>query len=635
MPTLRSHSEEQVLPRPATALIGRDSNGRFRTAVAKEYPSGMCKGLALAIWAHIVRNTHKLTALAHVLPEIATELANASACAGAAGAGQMPNMMAMPGMEQMMSAMMQQMNQPGMKEMMAAMMGQAPAASQAHELLDANFHSVQGPEDRSNCYDGGYLPTIRQLLAGGAGGSSTTKRKRWNNTTNNASDDNGLAQALVQVLQQWQPQPNWQGNNKKRQKQTPTQPATEMRRPGLREQLLAVLNTKKQASDQEVAGAISAILQPYVAANQHHQHHQAVDHATSYNYEEPQQQEAWTFPSHNHNRWKKSKQTKKPPIPKITSLVASEWTQVPALLDSQALLSKIKAAEGHTDCNISEITQIAEAQQIQSAWKAYGAGGAFCLLLTGQARNMPGATQTRVRLLRNKGIVKVEDVGLLAMGDAKAAIWTKPKINVEATTLPKIDRTTIRVAAPAEFRKAFTDGHDKPRLIVAEMSQWSQDVKAATLVGGTWHHQTANNKELLTGFLNIPTGIAKALVQKSGHRGIFVNIQDKIPNRRPIHWFQRNHNETAEEYHNRCVAASKERQQGLYYRKTRTPHTLGLPPTTAEASTQKPQQFLARGVPQQWHNEELQQFLEGLNWKDVTAKTATISRKRSTTAVAQ
>ena len=53
-----------------------------------------------------------------------------------------------------------------------------------------------------------------------------------------------------------------------------------------------LLNKKKQAPDQEVAGAIRAILQPN-------------------DYEEPRQQEVWIYPSHHHSRWKKPTQAQK------------------------------------------------------------------------------------------------------------------------------------------------------------------------------------------------------------------------------------------------------------------------------------------------------------------------------------
>ena len=44
-------SELPWLPRPVTKLKGKDSAGRFLTAAAKEYPSGMCRALILSVIA--------------------------------------------------------------------------------------------------------------------------------------------------------------------------------------------------------------------------------------------------------------------------------------------------------------------------------------------------------------------------------------------------------------------------------------------------------------------------------------------------------------------------------------------------------------------------------------------------------
>ena len=138
--------------------------------------------------------------------------------------------------------------------------------SKAHKEPDVNHLSVREMHTGHSNYNGSNFSTVRLLLAGGAQGSSTTKRKRWNHerqTTNNASDDNSQAQAL----HHWQPQPNWQGNSRERQKQTTTRvvTTTSRPRPSLREQPLAVLKTKNK----RLTGAISAILQPYVGTNQH------------------------------------------------------------------------------------------------------------------------------------------------------------------------------------------------------------------------------------------------------------------------------------------------------------------------------------------------------------------------------
>ena len=471
------------------------------------------------------------------------------------------------------------------------------------------------------------LPHLRALLAGGAYGTHVTKRKRWGGgkATTAANDDYGPAQALANVLQQWQPNTIANAQTNKRFKKSQTKQSN------LREQLLSVLTTNAQStSDQEIVSKISHILQPYLGknagyddSNDHEHHYDDTGQQSYYAHSNSSKQHHVTHISQagkQKTRWNKSDQFQKKhnaSSPAIKGLIASEWTQVPKILESQELMRKIRAGESDDTTNIAPVNSIAEAKQLVSSWKAFGSQGGYTLLLTGPAKSMPGATPARIRVLRNNAIFKVEEVALFALGDANQAMWIKPTITVQPQTLPKIDRVTVRIAAPEEFRQHFIDGKDKPRLIVAEVAQWSPDVKASALIGGNWAENTYNKKQLLTGFLNLPTSLAKLLVAKSGTRGIFANIQDKIPTRRAITWLTRQPSETTDAYLNRCLKIAKERQEGLYYRKSSTIHTLGLSQTTEEAAKKKSQQYIARGVPRSWHMEEIQQLLESLSWTEV------------------
>jgi len=160
-------------------------------------------------------------------------------------------------------------------------------------------------------------------------------------------------------------------------------------------------------------------------------------------------------------------------------------------------------------------------------------------------------------------------VALLALGNATQATWVKPKITVQPATLPRINRTTIRIAAPEEFRKHFTETVDKPRTVIAEVAQWDPSIKASALTGGRWNEQTLHRQaKMLTGFLKLPTADANTLTQKSGQRGIFISIQDEVPNRKHITWIKRHDGETPEGYLQRCLTQAKTRTQGLYFRKT-------------------------------------------------------------------
>ena len=67
----------QGISKPTGALIGRGATGSFRTEVAKEYPSNLCRCFAAAIWRRV--ESLKLRAEGEVPSEYASELAARSA----------------------------------------------------------------------------------------------------------------------------------------------------------------------------------------------------------------------------------------------------------------------------------------------------------------------------------------------------------------------------------------------------------------------------------------------------------------------------------------------------------------------------------------------------------------------------
>ena len=266
------------------------------------------------------------------------------------------------------------------------------------------------------------LPHLRALLAGGAYGTHVTKRKRWGGgkATTAANDDYGLAQALANVLQQWQPNTIANAQTNKRFKKSQTKQSN------LREQLLSVLTTNAQSSsDQEIVSKISHILQPYLGKNagyddlnDHEHHYDDTGQQSYYAHSNSSKQHHVTHipqAGKQKTRWNKSDQFQKKhnaSSPAIKGLIASEWTQVPKILESQELMRKIRAGESDDTTNIAPVNSIAEAKQLVSSWKAFGSQGGYTLLLTGPAKSMPGTTPARIRVLRNNAIFKVEEVAL-------------------------------------------------------------------------------------------------------------------------------------------------------------------------------------------------------------------------------
>jgi len=81
IPATFASNEQMDLIKPVVPLIGRGSDGRFRTARAKEYPPGMNRCLAEAFWSSISTCLAEVDEAAqYLIPPLARELADLSAC---------------------------------------------------------------------------------------------------------------------------------------------------------------------------------------------------------------------------------------------------------------------------------------------------------------------------------------------------------------------------------------------------------------------------------------------------------------------------------------------------------------------------------------------------------------------------
>lgn len=98
-------------------------------------------------------------------------------------------------------------------------------------------------------------------------------------------------------------------------------------------------------------------------------------------------------------------------------LHASEWSEQPKLAKWEPLVESIKTAATLPDSNIIELTSKQAVQELTNIWNAYSPKGSFTLILSGSAKNTAGATHASIRAQRGRGPLKVEDIGLIALGD--------------------------------------------------------------------------------------------------------------------------------------------------------------------------------------------------------------------------
>ena len=474
----------------------------------------------------------------------------------------------------------------------------------------------------------------RHLFTGGAAGSKRSKRKRWQQEQQ-PSDDQYLAQSLLTVLQSWQQnkgckRPHCADDTGQQHRKTHQQTTARDSAPAvpntssLASSLMAVLQEciQRNHNDEIVAQKVKEALQkPSRLSEPPGTTRHDWSHSGRQSY--PQAHKATT------TRWQRHARTSQPRwYAPITAFVQSEWSSVPAFQPFVDIATDIKAGKDISKINITEISQWHDVQEARTMWHSYGCTGSLTLILSGEAKDTEGAKHTRLTLSRGKAGQKVEDVSLLFLGDAGKAINTKPSIKVDPSKLPKIDRCTLRVAAPSEYRQLFLkDFVDKPKHIAADLALRSPQIQASSLTGGQWSQQLAGKHSLIVGFLKLPRKEAEILLKDNGSKGVFTNILETAPARKPITWFSRAKEESSEAYFHRCVQTAKKRNTALFYKKSGS-NNLGTVPTKEEEAEVHRTTFLGRGMPSTWEGEELISFLEQQGWKEIEIITKRFHSKK-------
>lgn len=227
------------------------------------------------------------------------------------------------------------------------------------------------------------------------------------------------------------------------------------------------------------------------------------------------------------------------------------------------------------------------------------------MVLSGPARMVIGTLGTRVRLTRAGEKPAVEEVSLLKFGDGPGTVPVK---QVDQRKIIPIDRVTIRIVVPSQYRQCYVNspGQERVTQIISELAQQAS-VRAHLLTGGKWHwekwSQGAQQETWhLTGYVRTSKPDAEALVRLSGKRGIFINCQmETIAGNTPpqFHWFKREKEETDEQYYRRAVELAQKRDQPLCLRKG-LGSDLGVARKEQDPIPSKFRHLEIAGVPRSW-----------------------------------
>ena len=287
---------------------------------------------------------------------------------------------------------------------------------------------------------------------------------------------------------------------------------------------------------------------------------------------------------------------------------------------------KIKAClrEGHPiPGNVTELWTEDQIQELRTLWAAFDRSEGLTALLCGNARRSEGAHWTRLMLTRGSSRENMEQVALLEIG--KKGPWIpKPKV-VPADKFPSVEQLTVRVTAPAAFRRFFLETPEKPDMpaeVIKALATLTSG-KVTDFCGGRWSSARRHGQEQLIAFLKLKPKLAQELINASGQRGIFASLVGKSDESnsaesQPPLWIDRESNEGDDSYLRRVISIGASRKQPLIHRLGKG-STLGFVCRTKDEQRARERLLAAKGVPRSWSTEDLTAFLGNMGWPPLQA----------------
>jgi hypothetical protein len=292
------------------------------------------------------------------------------------------------------------------------------------------------------------------------------------------------------------------------------------------------------------------------------------------------------------------------PVPKLISF--------PKIRDSLKLGQKIEG-------NVVEIWSPDVLDELNTLWSCFGKTEGLTAILFGEARAQnPEATSARLSVTRGSFGPKLEEGSLLRIGPGQGP-WLPGSKKVDISTIPTVQRETLRVAAPSFFRVPFIGDRreDSPTLIVQALASLAE-APLHDFLGGRWNAQETKDGKQLVAFLRLKSSTVAKLKPLSGQSGLFfthINPKDKTE----FHpfWIQRNSQENDETYFRRVAALQKERAQPMIFR-FGSGANLGFCKKPSDVSPEKVRMHVAQGVPRAWGIGDLESFLQSQAWSEIS-----------------
>ena len=171
--------------------------------------------------------------------------------------------------------------------------------------------------------------------------------------------------------------------------------------------------------------------------------------------------------------------------------LASDW-RTGMLRFPQKLVSfpKIKSClrSGESfDGNVCEIWDYHTLEELLTLWSCFQQTQGLTALLFGDAKQKAqGACHARLSLTRGSFGHKLEDPGLLKIGEGRGP-WLPVSKKVDITLVPKVQRETLRISAPSCFRTPFLGAkhEDSPTEVIKHLAAMTGS-PTSEFSGGRW-----------------------------------------------------------------------------------------------------------------------------------------------------
>ena len=312
----------------------------------------------------------------------------------------------------------------------------------------------------------------------------------------------------------------------------------------------------------------------------------------------------------------------------VSGLRLADWdvTVPPKLVSFPKIKSCLRSGESFGG-NVCEIWDYHTLEELLTLWSCFQQTQGLTALLFGDAKQKAqGACHARLSLTRGSFGHKLEDPGLLKIGEGRGP-WLPVSKKVDITSIPKVQRETLRISAPSCFRTPFLGAkhEDSPTEVIKHLAAMTGS-PTSEFFGGRWSFEEKKEGKQLIVFLRLKPALIATLVDLSGNSGLFMtHIKPKGTSDLTPFWIARQPKENHETYHRRVLQLQLERKQPMLFR-VGTGDTLGFPKRNTDHKPEKARLHVVQGVPRAWGYEDLQSFLEKQQWTEISA----LSKRRST-----